>query len=439
MEIESTRRVFLGTTAPAAVGVGWAGTHALVANAAPKPGSNDTIVMGLIGCGGRGRSVMNSFKKLPGVKIAAVCDVHKERLAMGLKAAGNQAKTYHDYRKLLEDQSIDAVIVATNGHWHVLPTIDACAAGKDVYVEKPLGTSIGEGRAAVKAARKYNRIVQIGTQQHSWEHYKEAVKIVQSGILGEISNVHVWDLENHYPGFGSPPDGDPPPGFDWDFWVGPSPQVPYNPNRFQYHYWFYDYGGAWQLDWAVHHYDIVHWAMGVNAPISAVADGSKFAFFNDNREWPDTFTGACRYPPGPVAKNGFLMSYAFRDGCTLPIEGCRHAKGFYGTDGALVVNRGGYKIMSEVRGGKKVIEEKRVGGSKENHAEVFLQCIRSRKRPAADVEVGHYASNPGHLMNIAYRVGRKIKWDPKNERVIGDPEADALVTKKYRKPWALPT
>lgn len=435
MDTKSTRRQFLGASVPAVL----VGSRIRAAESKAKPGPNDTIVMGLIGCGGRGRGVMRDFMKLPGVKIGAVCDLHSGRLAGGLKDAGENAKTYKDYRKLLEDKSIDAVIVGTNGHWHALPTIDACAAGKDVYVEKPLATSIGEGRAAVKAARKYDRIVQIGTQQHSWEHYREAVKIVQSGVLGEISNVHVWDIENQFPGHGRPADCAPPKELDWDFWVGPSPKMPYNPNRYIQHYWFFDYGGGWQLDWAVHHYDIVHWAMGVDSPIAATAAGGKFALADDDRQWPDTFMAACEYPPCDLAKLGFQMNYTFRAGCMHPIEGCTHGKGFYGTDGCLIVYRGGYRVFAETRNGKKVIEEKSASRSKENHAEVFLQCLRSRTRPESDVEVGHLASNPGHLMNISWRVGRKIKWDPKTEHVIGDPQADAYVTKKYRKPWSLPS
>ncbi len=431
-----SRRVFLGAAGTAAL----AGRRALAASAKAKPGANDTISMGLIGCGGRGRSVMSQFKKL-GVRVAAVCDVHGDRLGLGRKMAGDQAKTYTDYRKLLEDKSIDAVLVATNGHWHCLPSIHACQAGKDVYVEKPLGTSIGEGRAVVKAARQHNRIVQIGTQQRSWAHYKQAVEDVRSGILGNISHVHVWDFENQFPGLGAPADCDPPPQFDWDFWVGPSPKVPYNSNRFICHYWFHDYGGGWQLDWAVHHYDIVHWAMGVDTPIAAAAMGCKLAFAEDNREWPDTFTGACEYPPGPLSERGFMMSYSFRAGNKHWADGKHHGKSFHGTDGTLQLDRSGYRIYSEYHGKKQCIAKKKVDNKpgSENHAQVFLDCMRSRERPDADIETGHRSSNPGHLMNIAYRVGRRIRWDPKTEQVIGDPEANKLVTKTYRKPWVLPT
>ncbi len=441
MSTKSTRRTFLGATAPAAVGAGLVGARALAAAGPSQPGPNDTIAMGLIGCGGRGRGVMAAFQKLPGVRIAGICDVHRDRLALAEKQTQGKAKSYHDYRKLLEDKSIDAVIVATNGHWHVLPTIDACAAGKDVYVEKPLSTSIGEGRAAVNAARKHNRIVQIGTQQRSWEHYKQAVEVVQSGALGDISHVHVWDMENQFPGIGSPPDGRSPAVFDWDFWLGPSPKVPYNPNRFIHHYWFFDYAGAWQVDWAVHHYDIVHWAMGMDTPIAATGAGGHFAFpkEKDNREWPDTFNGSCEYPPCPVAKNGFMMTYTFRGGCNDPIDGRHHAKAFYGTNAMLSLNRNGFEVRPQERRGKKQAKAMTVGKSRENHQEVFLEHLRARTRPAADVETGHRSTNPGHLMNIAWRVGRRIRWDPKTEHVIDDPAADALVTKKYRKPWSLPS
>ncbi|MHC4407160.1 MAG: Gfo/Idh/MocA family protein [Planctomycetota bacterium] len=250
MTEKATRRGFLGTTA-AATAAAWVGGKTYAAGAKAGPGPNETVNMALIGCGGRGRGVMREHLGVPGVRVIAVCDVNESRMAPARNEAGGEAVlTVNDYRKVLDNRDIDAVIVGTNGHWHVLPTVDACKAGKDVYVEKPLGTSIGEGRAAVEAAKKYDRVVQIGTQQRSWEHYRRAAEIVRSGKLGEISEVKVWDYDYFYPGFGAPPDGDPPPGLDWDFWVGPSPAQPYNPNKIARHYWFFDFGGGWQLDWA---------------------------------------------------------------------------------------------------------------------------------------------------------------------------------------------
>jgi len=219
--------------------------------------------------------------------------------------------------------------------------------------------------------------------------------------------------------------------------------VPYNPNREKYHDWFFGSGGSWPLAWGVHHYDIVHWAMGVDAPVAATGVGGKFAFPDDNREWPDTFDGACEYPPGPVAKSGFLLSYTCRTNCGQPIEGCWHGKVFHGADGALVIDRNGFVIHSQVLDDKKVIVEQKMGSPKtehevvQDHVRSFIDCVRSRKMPPADIEVGHRASNPGHLMNIAWRVGRRIKWDARTEQVIDDPQANAWVRKEYRRPWAL--
>jgi predicted dehydrogenase len=442
MAKDISRRVLIGTAASTAIGAGLLGSRMRVAEAAPARGANDAVNFGLIGCGGRGSYLAGIFKPLPGVKFVAVCDVNRDRAARVQKALDGKPKAYQDFRQVLAHKEIDAIIVATTGHWHVLPMIEACAAGKDVYMEKPVGTSIGEGRAAIKAARKYDRIVQMGTQQRSWEHYRQAVEIVRSGVLGNISNVEVFDLENFTPGFGSPPDGVAPPELDWDFYVGPSPSVPFNQNRYDRHYWFHDYGGGWQLDWAVHHYDIVNWAMGVDSPVAAIGHGGKFAFPNDNTQWPDTFIGACEYPPGPVARNGFLLSYIFRGACSHLKENMAHGKIFYGSKGVLALDRQGYVIYNYEQGGK-VVEEKQREVVSENeavtrHAKGFLDCVRAHKQPEAIVEKGHAASNPGHLMNIALRVGRRVKWNPEIEQVEGDAEANKLVTRQYRSPWSLP-
>jgi predicted dehydrogenase len=261
MAMKTTRREFLGSAAATAA-VAWTGSKVRAATAAMRSSPGSTINLGLIGCGDEGRSVMEGHMRCPDTRIVAVCDLNEERLGLGVKATGNASvTTYRDYRKLLENKDIDAVIVATNDHWHCLCTINACQAGKHVYVEKPLGTSIGEGRAMIKASRKYDRVVQIGTQQRSWPHYQQAAEVIQSGRLGDISEVNVWDYDYFYPGFGSPPDADPPKEFGenyWDFWLGPSPKRPYNRNRFLRWYWFFDYARAWQVDWGMHHYDIVH-------------------------------------------------------------------------------------------------------------------------------------------------------------------------------------
>jgi len=394
---------------------------------------SDMINLGLIGCGERGWTLWEWSKVLYDARVVAMCDVNAERLNDFRKEPGGEKTIpYRDYHEMLDNKDIDAVLVAVPDHWHALMTIQACQAGKDVYVEKPLATTIAEGRAAVDAARKYDRVVQIGTQQRSWEHYEKAVELIRSGRLGEISEVKAWDNEDLlYPGFGCPPDSDPPPGLNWDLWLGPSPKVPYNINRYKYHAWFFDYGGAWQLDWAVHHYDIVHWALDVKAPVAAVASGGNFCFEKYNHDYPDTFSGVLQYPPGPVAKKGFLLQYTFRGGCRRE-QRC-NAKCFFGTEASMILDRAGYTITPKRGKGKP--ESFRTEGR--NHLGVFVKHVRDRTRPLADVEQGHYASMPGHLLNIAWRVGRKIHYDPEQEQIVGDPEANALVGKAYRPPWTL--
>ncbi len=430
----TTRREFLGAASCAGVGL-------FAAGAAASPGPNDTINLGLIGCGARARQLLPSFQKASGTRVVAVCDVNSRRLAeIRQISGGEKVRAYHDYRKLLEDKDVNVVIVATNAHWHVLCTIHACQAGKDVYVEKPLSNFIGEGRFAVEAARKYDRIVQIGTQQRSRAHYRKAVEIIRSGRLGEISEVKVWDCDNWFPGRGSPPDCDPPKELDWDFYVGPSPMMPYNPNCYYgYGYdWFKISGGGHQVAWGVHHFDIVHWAMGVRWPKAVSAGGGKFAFPDDNRQWPDTFSAIVEYGPGPVAKNGFVLNYSMRIGCRHIRRS--HAKCFFGTEATLQIDRSRYTIVGETpRGGKKSVPDEEILASDDecHHTQVFLDNVRNHKKPFADVEAGFYSTNVGHLMNVSYEVGRKIRWDGQRDRVADDPEANALVHRKYRPPWKL--
>jgi len=430
MNTNTSRREFLGAS-----------------GAAVAAGPNDTINLGLIGCGARGRGVLiPGFLKLPGTRFVAVCDLNSNHLAEGRKrAGGEQVAAFHDYRKLLEDKNIDAVIIAANAQWHVLPAIAACQAGKDVYLEKPAGNSIGEGRFAIAAARKYNRIVQFGTQQRSQEHYRKAVELIQSGKLGDISEVQVWDYENQAPGPGSPPDCDPPPELDWDLYVGPAPRRAYNPNiYYNYGYdWFKVSGAGHQVAWGVHHFDIVLWAMGVRWPKTVSAMGGHYAF-QTNWDWPNTFSATLEFGPGPVARNGFLLQYTMRVGCKREMRA--HGKCFLGTQASMLLDRAGYSIVPEAAKGKRPVpsgdlinprEEVAASGDEPRAFEVFLENLRQRKQPSANLETGHHASNLGHLMNISWQAGRSIRWDGEKEQVIGDPQADALVMKPYRAPWKL--
>ncbi len=444
MNTKPNRRDFLIGSAGAAAGFAVAGAYATGNESITSP--NDAVNLALIGCGARGRQMLPSFLQQPNTRFVAVCDVNSRYLAeVRDQLGGDKIAAYHDYRKLLEDKTIDAVIVATQAHWHVMITIDACRAGKDVYLEKPLGNFIGEGRFAIDAGKKYDRIVQIGTQQRSRRHYQEAVEIIQAGKLGNISQVKVWDFENWWPSFGSPADCDPPAELDWDFYVGPAPYQHYNPNSyFNYGYdWVTLSGGGHQVAWGVHHFDVVLWAMGVKWPVAVSAMGGNYAF-QDNRQWPNTLSAVLEFGPGPVAKHGFVLQYDMRIGCRR--EHRSHAKCFLGTDASMMVDRGRYSVVPEshdrqrgqITAGLVNPEEEVLGGDDEyRHTDIFMENIRDRKQPFASAETGHHATNLGHLMNISWQVGRGIRWDGENERVIDDPEADALVHKPYREPWKL--
>jgi predicted dehydrogenase len=443
MSTNPSRREFLGVTAATAAAA-LAVPSLYAADSPAKNSPNETIRVGLIGCGGQGGRDCDSLSKLPNCQIVAVCDVHEGRKdAARVRFGGEKVQAYQDFRKLLDSKDVDAVVIGTPANWHALATIMACRAGKDVYVEKPAGTSVGEGRAAVNAARKYNRIVQIGTQQRSCEHYKKAVEVIRSGRLGDICEVRVWDYDQFYPGIGAPPDSEPPKDIDWDLYCGPSPLTPYNPNRHgKTHYHFFATGGSWHVDWAVHHYDIVQWATGAKAPIAAMAMGGRHAFTkeNDNREWPDTFSGVLEYGPCPTAKLGFLLQYTYRVGCRG--EQRSHAKCFYGTHGTMILDRSGFTVTPERHEKGKgnwveVTKAETFRTDEGNHQAVFLDHVRNRTRPDADIETGHYSTNPGHLLTLAWRTSRRIVWDAEKEQIVGDAEANELVTKKYRAPWTL--
>ena len=305
-------------------------------------GANERITGGLIGAGAQGRAVWGRFLKQPGVNPGAVCDVYRPHLAKAAAMSEGRARTYKDFRRLLEQKDIDAVIVATPDHWHALPTILACQAGKDVYVEKPLSLTVREGRAMVNAARKYKRVVQTGSQQRSGAHYARAVEIVRSGSLGTIAHVTASHIRNSMPGFGRFPDSDPPPELDWDMWLGPAPYRPYNKLRCIYSFrWFWDYSGGQMTNWGAHNLDIARWAMNVRAPLSVAAFGGRYAI-EDGGETPDVQEVIYRFP-------GFVLTWSVREMNGMSKGGFE----FHGTKGNLSLSRGGFKVTAETWGEKE--------------------------------------------------------------------------------------
>jgi len=432
-------------------------------------GANDRIVVGQIGLGARGYYEVTITSKNPAVDLAAVCDVYRPLADLTRQKVGGRCESYTDFRRILERKDIDAVFVSTPDHWHAPISIMACQAGKDVYCEKPLSHTLQEGRRMVQAARKYNRVFQVGSQQRSAPHFAKCAELVHSGYIGEVSAIDCWIVSNEYPqGFGDLPDSDPPAGLDWDLYLGPAPKAPYNRNRYIWNFrWFWDYSGGNMTDWGAHHLDSIHQIMNADAPKSAYAVGARH--LKDNRETPDSFLATFEYPNFSVR---FVNSQ-------VGLKMDRYAGTLiYGTKGTLFVDRRGYEVVPsrfsaivrsdldqvqdmlesrqhEVTGAPRparrepppapLCEPIRVTGISLDpeiqiqHVENFLDCVKSRNRPVADIEIGHRSIIPCHLGNISYRTGRKIRWDAQQEQIVGDAEASRLLSKKYRDPWHLPS
>ncbi len=464
MKNTPTRRQFLvdsGKAAGTAAGVAALnfGVHTMV-RAEDKPTPQDKLVVGLIGCGGMGWADLQDFMRAPEVRVAAICDpdhTHIEDVQKKIDGVRSQQSqdaekytTHKDFRELLDNKDISAVIIGTPDHWHALPFILACQAGKDVYCEKPISHNIVEGRQMVNAAKRYKRVCQIGTQQRSGEHFQRAIKLVQDGALGKVYRTHTWNHSNEGPdGIGNPPDENPPEYVDYDLWLGPAPKRPFNKNRFHYQWrWFFDYGSGMVGDWNVHLQDIVHLAMKTGRPQAVAASGGKVAL-QDNRDTPDLLEAVYEFEgsDGP-----FVQVYTMRKFNRNPKEWSPdHGIQFVGTNGTMNLNRGGFEIIPETRreGDKDVNRTEPVSsGSSDQHwphVQNFLECVKTREKTHSDIESMHETTLCCHLANISLKVGRKIYWDPKREQCYRDPQhktpdsdANALLSREYRKPWSLP-
>ena len=397
---------------------------------------------------------------MPEVDVVAVCDVWEHNQDRAVEMTDGKAESYSDFRRVLDRKDVDAVVVSTPDHWHAPIMIAACQAGKDVYAEKPLSHTLREGRKMVEAARRADRVVQVGTQQRSGAHYQEAVELIRSGKIGQVSRVRAWNFVNESPrGIGSHPISAVPEGLDWDMYLGPAPEIPFHPSRFIYYFrWFWDYSGGKMTDWGTHHFDTIQWAMDVKAPRSVFATSSKLVI-RDDKETPDTMEVVFEYP-------GFIATFSHRDGNGRSPYDSHYGVEFFGTDATLFINREGFEVFPEVTGRSEDIQspylremdsvrnpskpwedghrerktraEYRVGAKSElhvGHVRNFIDCVKTRSRPVADVETGHRSTSAPLLANIALKVGRKIEWDWKKEEIIGDREANQLLTKQYRQPW----
>ncbi len=406
-------------------------------------GANERINLALIGCGDRGQQVWGFFMQQPDANPVALCDVYEPNISRAMKAttpkAAGKVAIHEDFRKVLEMKDLDAVVIGTPDHWHALQTILACQAGKDVYCEKPLSLTVSEGRKMVEAARKYNRVVQTGSQQRSGEHFQQAVKLVQNGEIGAVHKITVGFTRNVNPGFKPVAElgsgKEKPTGLNWDLWLGPTEEVPYDPFRFIYHFrWFWAYSGGQMTNWGAHNLDIARWALKAQSPTAVTAFGGRYAI-KDGGETPDVQEVIYNFPNCLVTWTGREVNRT-RDEYLV----------FHGTKGTLSIMRDGFTVTPEVwkavsKNVTPAMQPMEMKGDarkcQNDHVRNFLDCTKDRKRPNADVEEGHYTATMCHLGNIATRLGRSLKWDGTKEIFVGDKEANLMLARKYRKQWNL--
>jgi predicted dehydrogenase len=398
--------------------------------------ASDKIGVGLIGCGNKGQSLWKNFLGMPEVEPIAVADVYEPHRQKGVELSGGRARSYSDFRTLLDDKDVDAVIIGTPDHWHALMTVAACRAGKDVYVEKPLSLFVKEGRTMVNEARKHDRVVQVGSQQRSGAHYAKAVELVRTGAIGDVHKITVGFTRNVIPGFEPKDLPIDDRNFDWDLWLGPAPKVAFHPFRAIYNFrWFWDYSGGQMTNFGAHHLDIARWALGAKGPTTVAGFGGRYAI-KDGGETPDVQEVLYQFPGCVVTWSAREINRGAR---TFDIE-------FHGSKGTLGLTRGGFRLTPEGRAESDkdrkdagAVQEEKGSDLDRPHIANFLACVKSRARPNADIEEGHRTAVMCHLGNIATRLGRSLRWDPDKEEIIGDAAAAKWLARPYRKPWSLAT
>ncbi|HUQ69255.1 MAG TPA: Gfo/Idh/MocA family oxidoreductase [Planctomycetaceae bacterium] len=429
-----TRRDFVKLST---AGVAAATVFATSARAAR--GANDKLVVGLIGCGGRGRGDAGQFQKLPNVEVAYVCDVDDARRAGAAKQFDvKSSQAVADMRRVLDDKSVDAVIVATPDHWHSPAAILACDAGKHVYVEKPISHNIREGRLLVEASARNKTLVQHGTQSRSTSTMIEAVKKLREGIIGDVIVAKCWNIQRR----GQLPPGQdtaPPAGFDYDSWVGPATMIPYRTNRVHTRWTMWHHFGVGEAgNDGVHDIDYTRWGLGVEThPTKISANGGKF-FFDDETEFPDTQQATFEYSGDGQPGSQRLLIYEQRLWSTNYPHNTDSGAEFYGTKGQMFLSRRGKLTVLGDRNAPVPLDIEQKPQDDAAHVRNFCDCIRNGMKPNADALTGHLSTSLAHLANIATRVGRSLTFDPQTEQILGDDEANQLIRREYRDHWGTP-
>ena len=419
----------------------WATAVALTGLHGPRraAAANDRISLGVIGPGGHGSGLLRSFAAQADVEVAYVCDPDASRMNQAARtveqARGRAPQAVADLRRVLDDEEVDAVVIATPDHWHAPATILACQAGKHVYVEKPCSHNIREGRLMVEAARRYGRTVQVGTQSRSAAYVARAVQLLREGAIGEVLVAKAWNSQLRRDIGQSQPE-EPPPHLDFDLWVGPAPMVPYQSTLLHATWrWFLAFGTGDIGNDGVHDIDIARWGLGVEThPDTVAAIGGKY-FFGDDQQFPDTQYVVFEYNTAGARKKQLV--YEQRLWSPYVQEGYENGNAFYGTEGLLILGKHeGWQLYgprNELRDQMKG----RLDGAL--HHRDFLDCLKTGRRPVADIEIGHLSATLAHLGNIATRVGRVLHFDPRAEQIITDDQANGLVRRTYRAGhWAVP-
>lgn len=402
----------------------------------------DQINVGAIGINGMGWANVNAALKVPGVNLVAICDVDKNVLEKRkadlakMNVDASRVSVYTDYRKLLEQKDVDVVIIGTPDHWHALQMIHACEAGKDVYVEKPVGNSIVECRTMVAAQQRYNKVVQAGQWQRSQQHFRDAVDFVHSGQLGNIRTTKVWC----YQGWMRPepvrPDSEPPAGVDYAAWLGPAPKRPFNASRFHFHFrWFWDYAGGLMTDWGVHLLDYALLGMKAETPKTIAALGGKFAYPDLYQETPDTLTTLYEF-------DGFNLVWDSAMGIDNGSYGRTHGIAFIGNNGTLVLDRGGWEVIEEKQSKSKVSKPlvKASDNGLNKHMENFMAVVKSRKMEDlhCSIQAGSHVATVAQMGNIAFRTGQKLSWDKAKGGFTDNKVNKDYLMKEYENGYKLP-
>ena len=413
------RRRFLQSS-----GAGVATLSALTAAAAAAQ-PNEKITLAIMGVRGRGKELIRGFCGFQDADIVYICDPDENVIPAAVKEVEKRQKktpkVEKDVRRVLEDKELTALVIAAPDHWHALATIWACQAGKHVYVEKPASHNLIEGRRMVEAARRHDRIVQLGTQRRSAAHFASAAELVRSGKLGKVPFARTWIAGNRK-SIGHKPDGPVPPGVDYDLWLGPAPERPFNPNRFHYNWhWNWDYGTGEIGNNGIHALDMARFVLGLEAPLRVTSGGGKL-FYDDDQQTPDTLVTTFDFPHTCLIWEHRIWS---KTGFEVEPFGIV----LYGEKGTLVFDRKGWQVRDGIEASDKSSETERP------HLRNFLDCVKEHKRPNADIEEGHKSTRLCHLGNIAFRTGRALRFDEQTETILDDAGANKLLGRHYREPY----